>query len=143
MEPLEIRPNLVIPADELHADRVCSGGPGGQHVNTTASKVRLSWGYQASRVLTDPQKAWLRDHVPPRFFADGGATIHVACDEERSQHLNLEACRERLVATIRAGLHRPKARIKTKPGKAAKARRQDAKSAHGRKKAGRQVRHDD
>jgi ribosome-associated protein len=143
MDPLEIRPNLVIPPDELHADRVCSGGPGGQHVNTTASKVRLTWGYQASRILSPAQKEWLRGHVPPRFFADGGATLHVACDEERSQHLNLEACRERLVSIIRQGLHRPKLRIKTKPGRAAKARRVDAKSAQGKKKQNRQVRHDD
>ena len=143
MDPLEVRPGLVIPPDELHADRVCSGGPGGQHVNTTASKVRLTWVYASSSALTPAQKAWLRDHVPPRFLSDGATTLAVACDEERSQHLNLEACRRRLAELVRAGLFRPKPRIATKPGKGARARRMDSKQAQGRKKAERRRGHDD
>jgi ribosome-associated protein len=127
----------VIPAADLRVDRARSGGPGGQHVNTTSSKVRIVLDLAGTAAFSDVQKAWLREKIPPRFLAGDGAEVFVVADEERSQHMNLAAARERLAALLRASLVRPKRRVATKPGKAAKARRLEGKSAQSRKKEGR------
>lgn len=138
MDPLEVRPGLVIPEDELSLSFARAGGPGGQHVNKASTKVVLRWDLAASRALTDEQKARLRERIPPRFLTDEGHVV-LACGEHRSQHENRAACLARLAALVREGLKREKRRIPTKPGKAARARRRESKERQSQKKQARRA----
>jgi ribosome-associated protein len=128
MDELVIRPGLVIPESELAESASRSGGPGGQSVNTTSSKITLRW-----RPATSSLPVHLRDRVVEslgkRLNADGELVIHA--DEHKSQLQNREAARARLVATIRAALVVPKRRVATKPSRASSQRRITAKKERG------------
>jgi ribosome-associated protein len=140
MEPgVVIRPTrgapggLVIPEAELAERFSRSSGPGGQSVNTTDSRVELSWDVGASAVLTDAQRARLLERLASRLV-EGVLTI--AASEQRSQFQNRAAARRRLQDLVADGLAPPSpARRATKPSRAAKARRVDDKRRHGELKA--------
>jgi ribosome-associated protein len=102
-------------------------------VNTTDSRVELSWDVGASAVLTDAQRARLLDRLASRLV-EGVLTI--AASEQRSQFQNRAAARRRLQDLVADGLAPPSpARRATKPSRAAKARRVDDKRRHGELKA--------
>ena len=127
---------LVIPEAELAERFSRSSGPGGQSVNTTDSRVELSWDVAGSTVLTDTQRSRLLERLAGRLV-DGVLTIAAA--EQRSQFQNRAAARRRLQDLVTDGLTPPSpARRATKPSRAAKARRVDEKRRHGELKAGRQ-----
>jgi ribosome-associated protein len=116
---------LVIPAAELEERFSRSSGPGGQSVNTTDSRVELVFDARTSSVLTAAQ-------------AERLGTLRVVASEHRSQHRNRAAARERLAAAIRSALAPPPApRVPTKPSKASRRRRVEAKRRRGQTKAGR------
>ncbi|MCO5171996.1 MAG: aminoacyl-tRNA hydrolase [Planctomycetes bacterium] len=139
--PVEVRPGLVIPDDELSLTFSRSGGPGGQHVNKASTKVLLRWDLRGSRVVTDDQRARLLAKLPPRYVtAEGEVLLH--CDEHKSQHENRAACLARLGSLARDALRREKRRIPTKPGKGARARRREGKERQSQKKRERRGAHD-
>lgn len=138
MDPLEVRPGLVIPDDELSLSFARSGGPGGQHVNKSSTKVLLRWDLAGSRVFTEEQKARLLQKLPPRYLTDEGHVL-LQCGEHKSQHDNRAACLARLAGIVRDGLEREKRRIPTKPGKGARARRREGKERQSKKKEGRRA----
>ena len=114
---------LVIPAAELEERFSRSSGPGGQCVNTTDSRVELVFDAAASAVLTPAQAARL-------------GTVRIVASEHRSQHRNRAAARERLAAAIRSAVAPPPApRVPTKPSKASRRRRVEAKRRRGETKA--------
>jgi ribosome-associated protein len=116
---------LVIPAAELEERFSRSSGPGGQSVNTTDSRVELVFDARTSSVLTPSQSERL-------------GTLRIVASEHRSQHRNRAAARERLAAAIRSALAPPPApRVPTKPSKASRRRRVEAKRRRGQTKAGR------
>jgi ribosome-associated protein len=116
---------LVIPAAELEERFSRSSGPGGQSVNTTDSRVELVFDTRTSSVLTPSQSERL-------------GTLRIVASEHRSQHRNRAAARERLAAAIRSALAPPPApRVPTKPSKASRRRRVEAKRRRGQTKAGR------
>jgi len=116
---------LVIPESELEERFSKSSGPGGQSVNTTDSRVELSFDPSASRVLDDRQRARL-----------GVVPLTATASEHRSQHRNRLAARERLADRIREALAPPPlARVPTKPSRSAQRRRVDSKVKRGRVKA--------
>ncbi len=116
---------LVVPEAELVERFSKSSGPGGQSVNTTDSRVELSFDPSASRVLDERQRAAL-----------GVTPLTVAASEHRSQHRNRLAARERLGDLLRAGLAPPPLpRVPTKPSRGSQRRRLDAKTRRGRTKA--------
>jgi len=126
---------LVIPEAELAERFSRSSGPGGQSVNTTDSRVELSWDVAGSTVLTDTQRSRLLERLAGRLV-DGVLTIAAA--EQRSQFQNRTAARRRLQDLVADGLAPPSpARRATKPSRAAKARRLDEKRRHGALKAAR------
>jgi ribosome-associated protein len=138
---LTIRPGrglpagLVIPDVELVERFSRSSGPGGQSVNTTDSRVELSWDVGASAVLTDAQRQRLYERLGGRL-SDGVLTIAAA--EHRSQLLNRNAARARLQHLVATALEPPAPpRRATRPSRAAKARRVEAKRRRGEVKAGR------
>ena len=126
---------LVIPDAELAERFSRSSGPGGQSVNTTDSRVELSWDVAGSAVLTEPQRARLLERLAGRLV-DGVLTIAAA--EHRSQFQNRAAARRRLQDLVADALVPPSpARRATKPSRAARARRVEEKRRHGELKAAR------
>ena len=112
-----------------------SGGKGGQNVNKVSSKVELLFSVNNSLLFTDEEKELLNSKLQSRFNKDG--LVQVICDEERSQYLNKEKAVERLILLLTKALHQPKKRKASKPSKAAKAARINAKRIQGEKKESR------
>ncbi|MBV9207196.1 MAG: aminoacyl-tRNA hydrolase [Actinobacteria bacterium] len=124
-EDLRVTDWLVIPGRELRERFSRSSGPGGQSVNTSDSRVELSFDVGRSSALP----GWARDRAAGRLagrLADGVLTI--TASEQRSQLANREAARARLAALLRdAVAPPPRPRVPTRPGRAANERRLAAK----------------
>lgn len=125
---------LVIPGEELFERFSRSSGPGGQGVNTTDSRVELSWKLSGSSALTDAQRQQLEDRFGGRLV-DGVLTI--AASEHRSQRQNRTAARARLATLIGDGLTPSTLRRPTRPSRSSTRRRLDAKTRRGDLKSGR------
>lgn len=124
---LEVTPELTIPAAELRWRFSRSSGPGGQHVNTSDSRVQLSWNITASAALTDDQRALLRSRLGHRVIA---GSVTVTSSEQRSQLRNRETARDRLADLVAEGLaQEPAPRRPTRPTRGSTRRRLDAKAA--------------
>ena len=124
---------LVIPDPELVERFSRSSGPGGQSVNTTASRVELRWDVLASAALGEAQRVRLLDRLAPRL-TDG--VVSIVSSEHRSQLQNRTAARARLrMLLIDALAPPPPARRPTRPSRAAKQRRLDAKRHRGELKS--------
>ena len=118
---LTITPEIAIPRSELTYRATRSGGPGGQHVNTSSTRIELLWDLEGSRAVSDEQRDRLRTKLASRL--DGDGMVRVVASDRRSQQQNRGAADERLAALVRHALHVPKKRRKTKPPAAAKERR--------------------
>lgn len=121
MDDLRVHRGLVIPAGELHASASRSGGPGGQHVNKSNTRVTLRWNIETSEVLSDRQRARLHSRLDHRLTQDGELILHAG--RARSRARNLERARERLVEVVSDGLATTRARIATKASAGARKRR--------------------
>lgn len=131
-EALEVAPGVHIPRTELTFRATRSGGPGGQHVNKSATRVELVWNVAESRALTDEQRGRLRAKLGARL--DGGGTLRVVASESRSQTRNRADAERRLVALVRRALAVPKARRRTRPSRSAVEGRLHAKKKLSEKK---------
>jgi len=124
-DDLRVNGWLVIPAGELDERFSRSSGPGGQSVNTTDSRVELSFDLQNSTSLPEHAKRRALERLSGRL-ADGVLTV--AASRERSQLLNRLAARDRLAAVLREAIAAPPPpRVATKPTRAARQRRLDDK----------------
>ncbi|MCA8950241.1 MAG: aminoacyl-tRNA hydrolase [Planctomycetes bacterium] len=134
---LVLRDGRIVPTECLQVSFARGGGPGGQHVNKTETKVDLRLDLEAAApVLGDRDVARIRERLGNRLDADG--RLHVTASEHRSQHQNLEAALARLASLIAGALVRQKRRIATKPTRGSKQRRLDGKRQRGDIKKGRQ-----
>ena len=112
---------VSIPEGELRWRFSRAGGPGGQGVNTTDSRVELSFDVAASTALTPAQRDRIRQRLSGRLV-DGVLTVVAA--EHRSQLRNREAARNRLAAILRQAVTPdPPTRRPTRPSRAARERR--------------------
>lgn len=129
---LVVGPDLSIPKAELefHASR--SGGPGGQHVNTSSTRVQLFWNVLASAALTEQQRARLKERLGARIDTRG--TLRVVASVHRSQARNRVAAGERLAQLVRRALVVAKPRLKTRPGRNIVEERLRAKREQSEKK---------
>ena len=126
---LHVRGSLVIPQHELRWRFSRSSGPGGQSVNTTDSRVELSWDVRTSGALSEVQRQRALDRLAGRLV-DGVVTIEAS--EHRSQLRNRVAAETRLAALIsEAVAPPPRQRRPTRPSKAAKERRIADKKRRG------------
>jgi ribosome-associated protein len=132
MEDLKINKQLAIPGSELNMSASRSGGPGGQHVNKTSSRVRLQWSVADSVVLSEQQRALLMVKLSAYITNDG--VMQVTSSENSSQHRNRENARERMAALVRTGLQRPKRRKKTRRTRGSNKRRLEGKKRRGQLK---------
>lgn len=140
MDPLVVRPDVVLPARDLSFTASRSSGPGGQNVNKTASKVDLAFDLAGTLALADDVKARLRALAASRLDEHGA--LHVTSQLTRDQPKNLADAREKLRALVLRALERPKARRKTKATRGSVERRLADKRRTSEKK-GRRGRADD
>jgi len=125
--PGDLRVNswLVIPAGELHERFSRSSGPGGQSVNTTDSRVELSFDVLRSPALPERERSRALERLASRL-TDGVVTV--AAENERSQLMNREAARARLASLLRESVAPPPPpRVATRPTRGARERRLEGK----------------
>ena len=132
----------VIPADELDIRATRSGGPGGQHVNTSSTRVEVRWNVGESPSITESDRERILEKLASRIDRHG--VLRVVASARRSQLQNRETAIERLHELVNRALTRPKPRKKTKPSKAAKEARLNEKRRRAeRKQRRRPVREED
>jgi len=131
-DALRVTAGVAIPRTELVIRATRSGGPGGQHVNTSSTRIELLWNAAASQALNDAQRARVLTKLATRIDADG--TLRVVASQSRSQRQNRLAAEERLTELVRRALIVPKKRIPTKPSRAAKEARLAEKKKRGETK---------
>jgi len=128
---LEVTASLVIPADELEEHFTHASGPGGQNVNKVATAVQLRFDVRRSAV------AVIRDEIAERLLRLAGSRatregiLVIDARRYRSQERNREDARERLAALVRRALEQPSPRRPTKPTRASRRRRVEAKRRRG------------
>jgi ribosome-associated protein len=116
----------TVPLAEVELRTSRSSGPGGQHANVTASRVEAVFDVDASRALSEAQRARVRAKLGPRVTA--------VAQDARSQARNRELALERLADRLARALVVPKPRRATKPTKASRAARLDDKRRTGQRK---------
>jgi ribosome-associated protein len=131
-ETLRLRGSVVIPASELRWRFSRSGGPGGQSVNTSDSRVELSFDVGASPSLPTVWRQRALERLADRLVA---GVVTVSAQDERSQYLNRKVALDRLGALLReATAPPPRPRRPTRPSRSAVQRRLDAKRHRSRTK---------
>lgn len=122
---LLVNGRLRIPASELTVRATKAGGPGGQHVNTSSTRIEVVWNLRRSSAVTDTQRAQLETRLATKLDASGG--IRVVAADTRSQAQNRALALSRLAAMLRNALVVPKVRRATKPSRGQREQRLDEK----------------
>ncbi|MBZ9788386.1 aminoacyl-tRNA hydrolase [Psychroflexus sp. CAK57W] len=117
---------------ELEFQFALSGGPGGQHVNKTETKVIITWHPSSSLVFSEAQKNRIQEKLASKINAEGELKLSVS--KTRSQLQNKKLAVSLLEEMLKKALHKPKRRIKTKPSRSSKLKRLQKKKQHSDKK---------
>ena len=125
-DALIVTARVHIPRAELEVKATRGGGPGGQHVNTSATRIELVWPLSTSRALDDVQRLRVATALASRL--DGDGRLRIVASEHRSQAQNREAAEARLVALVRGALVVPAVRRPTQPTRASRAARLEDKA---------------
>lgn len=120
---------------ELSFKTALSGGPGGQHVNKTETKVILEWDLTSTEAFSETTKIRLKEKLNTQLTKE--EVLQLQCAQSRSQHKNKKLVIERFLDLIKKALQQKKKRKPTKPSKAAKLKRLKRKKQHSEKKANR------
>jgi ribosome-associated protein len=126
-DPMQVAPGVAIPLREVQLRTSRSSGPGGQHANVTASRVEAVLDIAASPSLSEEQRRRAMAKVGPRLTA--------IAQDARSQARNRELALERLRDRLAAALAVPRKRRATKPTRASRQRRAEAKRRRAQTKA--------
>jgi ribosome-associated protein len=118
---LHITHNLTIPLSEFRFRFARSSGPGGQHVNRSATRVELLFDVAGSPSLTEAQRERALEALAP--YIDSGGVLHLISQTFRSQFRNREEVVERFRTLMRKAMRVPKRRRPTRPSGAAQERR--------------------
>ena len=136
-----INGSVVIPLTELVVRATKSGGPGGQHVNTSSTRVEVVWNVRTTSALTDAQRFRALTMLATRL--DGEGNLRVVASDTRSQRQNRSLAEERLTELVRRSLVVPKVRRRTKPTRSSVENRLTEKKRQAGKKRDRRSRGDD
>jgi ribosome-associated protein len=109
---LFIKQGISIPDHELEIIASRSGGPGGQHVNKTSSRITVRWNVQKSHSIPVQVKERIIEKLYSLISSDGYLIVHNS--SSRSQQQNKEAALQSLALLIRKAIYIPKKRIPTK-----------------------------
>ncbi|HET8649267.1 MAG TPA: alternative ribosome rescue aminoacyl-tRNA hydrolase ArfB [Gemmatimonadales bacterium] len=134
-DELVINARVRIPRRELTFQASRSGGPGGQHVNTSSTRVELWWDAAASPSLTPAQRQRVIQRLGSRLDSQG--RLRVVASSSRSQTRNRDDATARFVELLAAALVVPKRRRATRPTAASRERRLESKRRRGDLKRGR------
>jgi ribosome-associated protein len=126
---LTVRPGLVIPGAELRETASRSSGPGGQHVNKSATRVTLRWNAARSSALGPVRRARLLTRLARRLTGDGELVVHAG--RHRSRARNRELARERLAELVRGAVAAQRPRRATRPTRTSSERRLTGKRHRG------------
>jgi ribosome-associated protein len=116
---MRVTRSVVLPVSEVELRFSRSSGPGGQHANTSETRVEAIFDVESSSALSDAQKR--------RVLAKAGPTLRAIAQDERSQLRNRELAIERLVEQLREALKVERRRVATMPTKASRERRLETK----------------
>lgn len=122
---LRVNDELAIPRAEIQYRATRSGGPGGQHVNTSSTRIELEFDVPGSPSLSETQRARIMERLATRI--DGSGILRLSSSGSRSQHQNREDVTERLVRLLAEALRERKTRKRTKVPRAVKEARLQAK----------------
>ena len=122
-ESLRVTRSVSVPLTEIELRTSRSSGPGGQHAQTSESRVEAVFDVEASQALSDAQKR--------RVLKRAGGTIRAVAQDERSQLRNRELALERLTERLREALRVERRRVPTKPPRTAVERRLEDKRRRG------------
>ena len=120
---------MQVPPEEVSVKVSRSGGPGGQHANTSETRVELAWDVAGSDAVTDAQRALLLERLGP--------VVRAVAEDTRSQARNRDIAFDRLAAKVAAALVVARPRRATRPSRGAVERRLAAKRRTGERKRGR------
>jgi ribosome-associated protein len=123
---LRITRSCAIPVDELEWRFTASGGPGGQHANTSNTKVEVRLDVENSPSFGPRQRARVIERLGP--------VVRVVASERRSQHQNRELALDRLRSRLAEALHVNPTRVPSAPSRATKQRRVEQKRRHAQVK---------
>jgi ribosome-associated protein len=118
-ESIRVTRSVSILPDEIELRVSRSSGPGGQHANTSETRVEAVFDVEASDSLTERQKR--------RVVSRAGRVLRAVAQDERSQARNRELAVERLVAKLGEALRVERRRVPTRPSEASRRRRLEAK----------------
>jgi ribosome-associated protein len=122
-ESIGVTRSVSIPLTEIEVRTSRSSGPGGQHAQTSETRVEALFDVEASQALSEAQKR--------RVLAKAGPVVRAVAQDERSQARNRELALERLAERLREALRVERRRVATKPSRAAVERRLDSKRRRG------------
>jgi ribosome-associated protein len=123
---MRVTRSVVLPVSEVELRFSRSSGPGGQHANTSETRVEAIFDVESSSALSDSQKR--------RVLAKAGPRLRAIAQDERSQLRNRELAIERLVDQLRQALRVERRRVATKPTKASRERRLETKKRRSQTK---------
>ena len=124
-----IKNGIVIPDHELEITASRAGGPGGQHVNKTSTRITVRWNLFNTTALNDIQKERVQKNLQAEITSDGDILVHNR--ESRSQQQNKKLALAQLAKKIGNALYVPKKRMPTKASKKVKEGRLQSKKQRG------------
>jgi ribosome-associated protein len=125
---LNVTTALSIPRTELQYKATRAGGAGGQHVNTSSTRIELLWDLPHSTAVSDEERERLRTKLAARLDSDG--MVRIVASDRRSQLQNRQVADARLIALVKVALALPKKRRATKATRTSKERRLMSKKKH-------------
>lgn len=140
-DSLRITETVAIPRSELTIRATRSGGPGGQHVNTSSTRIEITWDVTRTRALSEDERARVVGRLGARVSDEG--VVRVVASDSRSQRQNRERAEARLADLIRRALAVRKARKRTRIPRAAVEARLEGKRRQGERKRQRRWRGDE
>ena len=140
-DAIRVTETVVIPRSELNVRATRAGGPGGQHVNTSSTRIEITWDVTRTRALTPDERARVVARLGSRVSDEG--TVRVVASDSRSQRQNREHAEGRLGQLLRRALAVPKARKRTRAPRGAVEARLEGKRRQGERKRQRRLKGDE